>query len=119
MDELRELFARSTPSRRWSRDGQGGPRLATPRRRAGRAPERLGAPEEPLARPRRQPPSSVTFSAGALTIDIEVQADGPRRTLLGQLSPPARATIEVETATDARFSAQSDRLGRFRLQLPG
>ena len=77
--------------------------------------------EEPVALTRGTgtPIRAVTFSSSALTIDIEVQVDGERRTLLGQLSPSTRTTIEVETATEARFSAQSDRLGRFRLQPPG
>ena len=61
---------------------------------------------------------AVTFSSGELTIDIEVHVDDPGRTVLGQLSPPARATIEIQTMADASFSAEADRLGRFRIRLP-
>jgi len=61
---------------------------------------------------------SVTFSSVNLTIDVEVHADDQARTLLGQLSPPARATIEVQTTEEAQFSAEADRLGRFRVRLP-
>ena len=61
---------------------------------------------------------SVTFGSDKLTIDLEVHADDQARTLLGQLSPPASATIEVQTAAESRFSAEADRLGRFRIRLP-
>ena len=76
--------------------------------------------EEPfaLARGGGTPARAVTFSSTGLTIDIEVHVDDPARTLLGQLSPPAPATIEIQTIADAPLSAESDRLGRFRVRLP-
>src|SRR5579863_3591274 len=76
--------------------------------------------EEPfaLARGSEAPARAVTFSSGELTIDIEVHADDQTRTLLGQLSPPAPATIEIQTMAGTAFSAEADRLGRFRARLP-
>ena len=44
--------------------------------------------------------------------------EDPGRTLLGQLSPPATATVEIHTMADAPLSAEADRLGRFRVRLP-
>jgi hypothetical protein len=71
-----------------------------------------------LARGGEAPARAVTFSSGELTIDIEVHVDDPGRTLLGQLSPPAPATIEIQTTAAAPLSAEADRLGRFRVRLP-
>ena len=71
-----------------------------------------------LARGSGAPARAVTFSSTGLTIDIEVHVDGPERTLLGQLSPAAPATVEIQTVNDAQFSAEADRLGRFRVRLP-
>ena len=71
-----------------------------------------------LARGSGAPARAVTFSSGELTIDIEVHVDDPGRTLLGQLSPAAPATIEIQTIAEALFTAQADRLGRFRVRLP-
>jgi hypothetical protein len=61
---------------------------------------------------------AVTFSSGELTIDIEVHVDDGSRTLLGQLSPPAAAHIDIQAVHEAWFSAEADRLGRFRVRLP-
>lgn len=63
---------------------------------------------------------SVSFSAGRLTIDLEVQGDGPERRLLGQLGPPAGATIELQLtdATSEPLPIAIDELGRFRARLP-
>jgi len=76
--------------------------------------------EEPfaLARGGEAPARAVTFSSAELTIDIEVHVEDQGRTLLGQLSPPAPATVEIHTMADEQFSAQADRLGRFRVRLP-
>jgi hypothetical protein len=76
--------------------------------------------EEPFALSRggETPARAVTFSSAALTIDIEVHVDDPARTLLGQLSPPAPATVEIQTPAEAPLSAETDRLGRFRVRLP-
>jgi hypothetical protein len=59
----------------------------------------------------------LSFRADELTIDVEIQADGDTRTLLGQLSPPpAAATLEVQfTDGTVIATAESDELGRFRL----
>jgi len=60
---------------------------------------------------------SLTFRSDDLTIDVEIQ-DGH---LLGQLAPPpASASVELqgEDGTVAA-SADTDGLGRFRLQLGG
>ncbi|MGA2014200.1 MAG: hypothetical protein ABSH51_27210 [Solirubrobacteraceae bacterium] len=84
-----------------------------------------------LARGAGAPVRSVSFSAGVLTIEIEIHADGDRRLLLGQLMPPAAARIEVQHAgaaggaadddgdgaSPAAERAESDRLGRFRIRL--
>ncbi len=75
--------------------------------------------EEPFALTRGGAPArAVTFSSGALTIDIEVHVDDHARMVLGQLAPPAAARIEVQTTAEAVFSAEADRLGRFRVRLP-
>lgn len=76
--------------------------------------------EEPFALSRGgdTPARAVTFSSAALTIDIEVHVEDPARTLLGQLSPPAAARIEIQTPAETPFSAETDRLGRFRVRLP-
>jgi hypothetical protein len=76
--------------------------------------------EEPLALTRgaEAPARSVTFSSGELTIDIEVHVEDPGRTLLGQLSPSAPATVEVQMMADESLAAEADRLGRFRVRLP-
>src|SRR5690348_2496763 len=54
------------------------------------------------------PVRAVTFSSGVLTIDIEVHVDDRGRTLLGQLSPPERAKLEVHTIAEEPVSAEVD-----------
>jgi hypothetical protein len=71
-----------------------------------------------LARGGEAPARAVTFSSPELTIDIEVHVDGQGRTLLGQLSPPAPATIEIHPIFQPFFSTEADHLGRFRVRLP-
>jgi hypothetical protein len=71
-----------------------------------------------LTRSHEAPARAVTFSSTKLTIDIEVHVDDHARTLLGQLSPPAPATIEIQTTAETPLSAEADRLGRFRVRLP-
>lgn len=62
------------------------------------------------------PVRSVSFGAGELTIDVEIHADG---VLLGMLTPPSAATLEVQRADDdVVATAESDALGRFRMKLP-
>jgi hypothetical protein len=71
-----------------------------------------------LARGPGAPVRSVSFSAGELTIDIEIHEDGGERTVLGQLSPPSSDRIEIQRADDADSTiVESDHLGRFRAQV--
>ena len=60
---------------------------------------------------------SLTFRSEDLTIDVEIE-DGH---LLGQLAPPpAAATVELQSEDGAvAATVDSDRLGRFRLELVG
>jgi hypothetical protein len=62
---------------------------------------------------------SVTFSAGKTIVELEIHQDRDRRTLLGQLSPAATWTVEVQQAGggSAAESVRSDLLGRFRIAL--
>jgi hypothetical protein len=63
---------------------------------------------------------SVSFSAGSTIIDLEIHEDGEQRTLLGQLSPAAAATVEIQHAEGASPEpTQADSLGRFRIGLQG
>jgi hypothetical protein len=71
-----------------------------------------------LARSGEAPARAVTFSSDGLTIDIEVHVDDQGRTLLGQLSPPTPATVEIHPMAQAPLSVQADHLGRFRVRLP-
>jgi hypothetical protein len=73
-----------------------------------------------LVRGSGAPVRSVSFSAGELTLEVEIHADGPQRRLLGQLSPPPLAArIEIQTTDDPAVAvAEADELGRFRAQLP-
>ena len=61
----------------------------------------------------------LTFRAGELAIDVEVEADDATRTLLGQLAPPALSAIVEVHAADGSVSArvEADSLGRFRFAL--
>src|SRR6185312_14324962 len=71
-----------------------------------------------VARGGGAPVRAVTFSSGSLTIDIEVHVDDSGRTLLGQLSPPEPAKLEIQTIAGTPLSAETDHLGRFRVSLP-
>jgi hypothetical protein len=64
------------------------------------------------------PVRSVRFRASSRTIDIDVHVDGAQRTLLGQITPPLSAQIEIRTTNDVIASVHSDELGRFRTTLP-
>jgi hypothetical protein len=71
-----------------------------------------------LARGTGAPVRSVTFQAGDLTIEIEIHVEGEQRTVLGQISPPAPAGVEIERADgEAGAGVAADRLGRFRARL--
>jgi hypothetical protein len=61
---------------------------------------------------------SVSFSAGATIVDLEIHQEGDQRTLLGQLSPATMSTVEVHHAEGTALeSAEADSLGRFRIRL--
>ena len=61
---------------------------------------------------------SVTFSAGRTIVELEIHQDRERRTLLGQLSPAATWTVDVQHADgSAAAPVRSDLLGRFRIAL--
>jgi hypothetical protein len=64
------------------------------------------------------PVRSVRFRASANTIDVDIHVDGQERMLLGQITPPVSAEIEVETADGTIAAVKSDELGRFRAKLP-
>jgi hypothetical protein len=122
LDELRNLFAQDDPV----------PPLVTQTAKAALGWRRLDADlaellsdssldaeSLTLARGAGAALRSVSFSAGPLTIDVEIRGEGPDRTMLGQVSPPARARIEVQTADGSAATAtDSDDLGRFRTRLP-
>jgi hypothetical protein len=58
----------------------------------------------------------LSFESPRLGIELEVTATGPRsRRLVGQLLPPASATVTVERPGEDGLSVQSDELGRFSL----
>jgi hypothetical protein len=124
LDEFRELFADADPV----------PPLVTETAKAALGWRRLDADlaellsdssletgELALARGAGATLRSVSFSAGPLTIDLEIHGENAERTLLGQLSPPPpQARIEVQSAGDGAPAAvvDPDELGRFRAQLP-
>jgi hypothetical protein len=58
-------------------------------------------------------PRLVSFSAGGVTIDVEVTSTGPGRSVMGQLDPPRRATVEIRGRRDT-VTVEADELGRFR-----
>jgi hypothetical protein len=61
---------------------------------------------------------SVTFRSSDLEIDVEIQKVAGSVTILGQLAPPGRASIEVQRDDESKLaSVEADELGRFRLEL--
>jgi hypothetical protein len=122
VDELRELFSKVDPV----------PPLVTQAAKATLAWRRLDAElaelladsaldAESLALTRgaRATMRSMSFRAGRLTIDVEIHGEGADRIARGQLSPPGRATIELQSADQAeQTTVESDNLGRFRTKLP-
>jgi hypothetical protein len=63
----------------------------------------------------------LSFRAADLMIDVEIQTDGDAHTVLGQLAPPpAVSTAELQSSDGTAVAiAESDELGRFRLELEG
>jgi hypothetical protein len=55
----------------------------------------------------------VSFAAGGLTIDVEVTATGPDRTVMGQIVPPRRGQVDLRRAGET-VTVDADELGRFR-----
>jgi hypothetical protein len=55
----------------------------------------------------------VSFRARDVSIDVEVTRTAAGRSLLGQLTPPQRALVEIRRREDA-ISVEADDLGRFR-----
>jgi hypothetical protein len=121
-DELRDLFSQHDPV----------PALVTQAAKAALgwrrldaelaelvADSALDAESLALTRGARATLRSMSFSAGRLTIDIEIYGEGADRMALGQLSPAGRARIELQTADQgASRIIESDDLGRFRTKLP-
>ncbi|MET9745778.1 hypothetical protein ABZZ92_08700 [Streptomyces ardesiacus] len=60
------------------------------------------------------PPRMLTFSTDAVTVDVEVTADG----LIGQLLPPGPAGIEVLSGPRAHARLTADDMGRFAGEAP-
>jgi hypothetical protein len=57
-------------------------------------------------------PRLLTFRAGGVSIEVEVDETGASRTLVGQLLPPRSATIEIRHSTGT-VTQPVDDLGRF------
>jgi hypothetical protein len=55
----------------------------------------------------------VSFAAGGVTIDLEVTSAGPERTVMGQIAPPQRATVDIRYPGET-VTVEADDLGRFR-----
>jgi hypothetical protein len=63
-------------------------------------------------------PRALTFKAGELEIAVEI-SEGRPIVMLGQLTPPAAATVEVQRDDGTTAATtETDSLGRFRLELP-
>ena len=71
-----------------------------------------------FARSGEAPARSVTFRADGLDIDLSIQDDDGRLVLMGQLTPPGPARIEVQRDdSSVAATADADSLGRFRIEL--
>ena len=55
----------------------------------------------------------LSFAGGGLTIDVEVTATGPARTVMGQIVPPRRGQVDLRRPGDT-VTIEADELGRFR-----
>jgi hypothetical protein len=54
----------------------------------------------------------VSFAVPGLTVDVEVTAAGSGRGVMGQLTPPQRATVEIRHG-EGIVTVAADELGRF------
>lgn len=70
-----------------------------------------------LARSAGQP-RIMTFEAGSVTIEVEVDTAPGRRRLLGQLVPAQEAELMLRDG-DPSIVGRADAMGRFILPLPG
>ena len=62
---------------------------------------------------------TLTFKAGELTLHVEVHESDEGRVLLGQIDPPVSAPVQAQRDDGTvAASSESDRHGRFRLELP-
>ena len=60
----------------------------------------------------------LTFRTDELTIEVEVRSEGSTRLILGQTTPAAAATVEVQSGDGEMLAGtETDRQGRFRLTL--
>ena len=55
----------------------------------------------------------VSFAVGGMTIDLEVTSVGAGRTVMGQIAPPQRATVDIRHPRDT-VTVEAVALGRFR-----
>jgi len=55
----------------------------------------------------------VSFAVGGITIDVEVTSAGPGRSVMGQIAPPQRATVDIRGPQDT-VTVEADELGRFQ-----
>ncbi|OLT11020.1 hypothetical protein BJF78_27985 [Pseudonocardia sp. CNS-139] len=60
----------------------------------------------------------LSFEAGPLTIEVEIDATPGARRLLGQLVPATAAELELNVADADPVRGRADELGRFVLPLP-
>jgi hypothetical protein len=59
--------------------------------------------------------TAVTFAAGELMVEIEVQTDGSRRSVIGQIIPAGPATIEADGPDQPVAGADTNQFGMFEL----
>jgi hypothetical protein len=61
---------------------------------------------------------SVSFATSDLQIDVEIRDEDSGIVILGQLAPPAAASIDVQRGdTSIVATVEADALGRFRIEL--
>jgi hypothetical protein len=74
------------------------------------------APASTTTRSQASRPRALTFSTGELTIELELTGEG----LLGQLVPPQRGQVQVQTRTGATTTVQAtvqvDEVGWFAVR---
>jgi hypothetical protein len=63
-------------------------------------------------------PRLLTFTAGELSIELEIAGDAAERAITGRLVPAQPAEIEIRIGGERRTAAADD-LGRFRLAAAG